>query len=470
MSEFSERLSQEIRKTNKPLRYLAEASGLQLDYISKMSHGKRIPREEEKLKSLLDAMECVQRTRETLLRLYRQEKMGRVQWGCMQELIRIMEQDEEETAAEKRKLPAFAAEEGAVLNREDVFLLLRDLFADNAGKRMCIWTAAVRQEPMEHLMQLIRRSAGGTVEHLFPLWQNREDEDTLENLQRLRAVRPAIFLDGYHPRYYYLKNAGETSGGLFPNWFLAEDMAFAVNEAMDCGIVLKEKRQIEVLRTEFQNKSRKAKELVSRFRISEYMDKVNRMMNTGYVTRNYYIEQSPCLLHLVPLNVLKEHLLVEGETREALLRSIQLRTTHMQQEEMVHIFSMEGLRYLMEEGRITGYPDALYRPIDIPMRIWLLKRYYQYMQSTPHSCICVREDCIRLPRHMSIISSSNVENGLAFWSSTQNGLIYYQMMEAGISRKLYELCRFLEEGNLTCTCEETLELIGKIIREYGGTL
>ena len=31
MSEFSERLSQEIRKTNKPLRYLAEASGLQLD-------------------------------------------------------------------------------------------------------------------------------------------------------------------------------------------------------------------------------------------------------------------------------------------------------------------------------------------------------------------------------------------------------------------------------------------------------
>ena len=107
------------------------------------------------------------------------------------------------------------------------------------------------------------------------------------------------------------------------------------------------------------------------------------------MTRNYYIEQSPCLLHLIPLNILKEHLLIEGEGREALLRSIQLRTTHMQQEEMVHIFSVEGLRYLME---------------------------------------------------------------------------------AGISRKLYELCRFLEEGNLTCTCGETLELIGQMIREYGGTL
>ena len=61
MSDFSEKLAHEIRNTNKPLRYLAEASGLQLDYISKMCRGKRIPQDEEKLKKLLDAMECVMR-------------------------------------------------------------------------------------------------------------------------------------------------------------------------------------------------------------------------------------------------------------------------------------------------------------------------------------------------------------------------------------------------------------------------
>ena len=64
MSDFSEKLAHEIRNTNKPLRYLAEASGLQLDYISKMCRGKRIPQDEEKLKKLLDAMECVMRTGE----------------------------------------------------------------------------------------------------------------------------------------------------------------------------------------------------------------------------------------------------------------------------------------------------------------------------------------------------------------------------------------------------------------------
>ena len=396
MSDFSEKLAHEIRNTNKPLRYLAEASGLQLDYISKMCRGKRIPQDEEKLKKLLDAMECVMRTRDILLQLYRQEKMGKIRWDCMKEMIRIIEQDASEYMMDRKGFPKGGMRKSAAVNQEEVFLFLQEIFSDNEKKRICIWTAAARQEAMERLMQMI--------------------------------------------------------------------------SGMACGIILKEKGQLEALKTEFWKKYRMARPLVNRSGISQYMNKVNQMMNTGYVTRNYYIEQSPCLLHLIPINLLKEHILMEGEEREELMRSIQLRILHMKQEDMVHIFSVEGLRYLMEEGRITGYPDTLYRPLEVPMRNWLLKRYYQYIQSTPNSCICVREDCIRLPRYMSIVSSSNVENGIAFWSSNRNGPQYYQIMESGISQKLYDFCRFLEEGNMALSCGETLEVIKKMIVEYGGTL
>lgn len=470
MSDFSEKLAHEIRNTNKPLRYLAEASGLQLDYISKMCRGKRIPQDEEKLKKLLDAMECVMRTRDILLQLYRQEKMGKIRWDCMKEMIRIIEQDASEYMMDRKGFPKGGMRKSAAVNQEEVFLFLQEIFSDNEKKRICIWTAAARQETMERLMQMISGMACGIIEHLFPMWQNREDEDTLVNLQRLRVIKPAVLYDNYHPSFYYLKNAGEFSGSLFPNWFLTDDMAFGVNDDMDCGIILKEKGQLEALKTEFWKKYRMARPLVNRSGISQYMNKVNQMMNTGYVTRNYYIEQSPCLLHLIPINLLREHILMEGEEREELMRSIQLRILHMKQEDMVHIFSVEGLRYLMEEGRITGYPDTLYRPLEVPMRNWLLKRYYQYIQSTPNSCICVREDCIRLPRYMSIVSSSNVENGIAFWSSNRNGPQYYQIMESGISQKLYDFCRFLEEGNMALSCGETLEVIKKMIVEYGGTL
>ena len=53
MSDFSQRLEKEIQNTGKTLCYLAEASGLQLDYISKMNKGKRIPKEEDRLVRLL---------------------------------------------------------------------------------------------------------------------------------------------------------------------------------------------------------------------------------------------------------------------------------------------------------------------------------------------------------------------------------------------------------------------------------
>ena len=76
MSDFSQRLEKEIQNTGKTLCYLAEASGLQLDYISKMNKGKRIPKEEDRLVRLLDAMECTAGTKSDLLLLYRQEKMG----------------------------------------------------------------------------------------------------------------------------------------------------------------------------------------------------------------------------------------------------------------------------------------------------------------------------------------------------------------------------------------------------------
>ncbi len=313
MSDFSEKLAQEIKNTNKPLRYLAEASGLQLDYISKMSRGKRIPQDEEKLKRLLDAMECVTQARETLLQLYRQERMGKTQWSCMKELIQIIEQDVSENVMDRQSFPKKEGKEEAVLSREEVFCFLQSMLTGNEKKRLCIWTAAVKQESMERLMQMISGMACGSIDHLFPMWQNRDDENTLVNLKRLRVIKPAVLNDNYHPSFYYLKNEEENSCGLFPNWFLSEDAALGVNDAMDCGIVLRRKGQIEALKAEFLEKFRMAKPLVNRSDISEYMDKVNLMMDTGYVTRNYYLEQSPCLLHLIPVSLLKEHILIGGE-------------------------------------------------------------------------------------------------------------------------------------------------------------
>ena len=194
------------------------------------------------------------------------------------------------------------------------------------------------------------------------------------------------------------------------------------------------------------------------------------MMSEGYVTHNYYIEYSPCLLHLIPANILEQQIILDTVEKEPLLVSLSQRTRHMENENMVHIFCISGLRQFMEEGRIAGYPDMLYKPFDPSLRLWLLKSYYQYMLNTPHSCICVKENLIHLPRHISIVSSSNVNNGIAFWNNTSHGLQYYVLKESGFSQKLYEFCQFLDKGNMAWSEQETLEIIRNMILEYGGTL
>lgn len=472
MSDFSQRLESEIQNTGKTLCYLAESSGLQLDYISKMNKGRRIPKEEERLISLLDAMVCTSSVRSELIYLYRREKMGKSQWECMEELIRIIQQDINE-------FPGFFSEKNTDINFSNSILSnkftiysdIRKLLMNVADSPVYLWTPDVSLEDLRFLVQIITESCC-ELEHIFPLLQNQTAEITLKNLQKICSLKPAMLCEKYSPFYYYASPgaAEEQKSDLLPNWIVTNHMALGINAQMTKGIVLRDMEQIQLLKNEFFHKKRMTRKMLFHSDLDSYVKDVNTMMNAGYVTNNYYIEYSPCLLHLFPPNILKDLILLENSQKNQLLASLSLRTRHMENENMIHIFCVSGLRYLMEEGRIAAYPDMLYKPLEPSLRLWLLKSYYQYMLNTPHSCVCVKENYIQLPRHISIVSSSNVNNGVAFWNNTSQGLKYYVLKESGFSQKLYEFCQFLDDGNMAWSEQETLEIIRNMILEYGGSL
>lgn len=475
-TEFSSQLERLIKSQKKTLRYLAEASGLQLDYISKMSKGKRLPQEEEKVLRLLDALECTSGKKTELLNLYRKEKLGTFRWNCMEELIRIIEQETSDSLPPREAVQhgiwqTGTCLSGAVFTKKEVFSCINWMLSGSSEQTLYLWTPEISQLDLEQLLNLLLKSPFPPVEHLLPLWQNREEEDTLKNLNTIRSIKPAFLHPEYQPYFYYLQNTGETHISLFPNWIISGKNALGINSSLEQAIILKEPSQLELLKHEFQKKRQMASALIVRMDLFDYLQNVNQMMNSGYITRHYYIEPSPCLLHLIPLSVLQKHLKGDIEKKKLLMSFLQLRTSHMENEEMVHIFSMEGLRILMEKGRIAEYPDDLYEPLEMPMRVWLLKRYYQFMEnSSERACICVKENDIHLPHHISIVCSSNVNNGISFWSNTSSGLQYCLIREAGISQMLYQFCQFLESGGFSYSRDETLSLLRQMILKYGGSL
>lgn len=91
MSDFSEAIKAEIKKSRQTLLYLSDISGLSLDHISKMRQGKRLPQDGEKVKKLIDALQCSEKTARSLLSMYKIERMGYEEWSCMQEIKRMLE-------------------------------------------------------------------------------------------------------------------------------------------------------------------------------------------------------------------------------------------------------------------------------------------------------------------------------------------------------------------------------------------
>lgn len=474
MSDFSQRLEKEIQNTGKTLCYLAEASGLQLDYISKMNKGKRIPKEEDRLVRLLDAMECTAGTKSDLLLLYRQEKMGKSQWQCMEELIHIIQQDviEFPTVSASVSISDTPNTISILDNEFAIYSWIRKIMVSTSDSEIYLWTSEISSEHLHYLIQIIHEAPYQRLEHLFPLLQNQNADNTLDNLKKIFILKPAMFCEGYEPFYYYITPSvsEEKKSGLLPNWLITDNIALGINFQTSKGIIIRDTQQLQLLKHEFIREKVLARKMLFRSDLDSYVKDVNTMMSEGYVTHNYYIEYSPCLLHLIPANILEQQIILDTVEKEPLLVSLSQRTRHMENENMVHIFCISGLRQFMEEGRIAGYPDMLYKPFDPSLRLWLLKSYYQYMLNTPHSCICVKENFIHLPRHISIVSSSNVNNGIAFWNNTSRGLQYYVLKESGFSQKLYEFCQFLDKGNMAWSEQETLEIIRNMILEYGGTL
>ena len=474
MSDFSQRLEKEIQNTGKTLCYLAEASGLQLDYISKMNKGKRIPKEEDRLVRLLDAMECTAGTKSDLLLLYRQEKMGKSQWQCMEELIHIIQQDviEFPTVSASVSISDTPNTISILDNEFAIYSWIRKIMISTSDSEIYLWTSEISSEHLNYLIQIIHEAPYQRLEHLFPLLQNQNADNTLDNLKKISILKPAMFCEGYEPFYYYITPSvsEEKKSGLLPNWLITDNIALGINFQTSKGIIIRDTQQLQLLKHEFIREKKLARKMLFRSDLNSYVKDVNTMMSEGYVTHNYYIEYSPCLLHLIPPNVLEQQLLLDDVEKEQLLSSLFQRTKHMENENMVHIFCISGLKQLMEQGRIAGYPDMLYKPFDPALRLWMLKSYYQYMLNTPHSCICVRENFIQLPMHISIVSSSNVNNGIAFWNNTSHGLQYYVLKESGFSQKLFEFCQFLDKGNMAWSEQETLEIMRNMILEYGGIL
>jgi len=297
MSAFSEEIRQEIKKSGKTLLYLSGASGLSLDHISKMRMGKRLPQDEKKIKELIKALECPERTGKELFSLYKMEKMGKTEWACIEETKRLLETWK--YPDEKLPLPCFALPEtkdGAKKDSAKKDSAEGDSAKrDNAGKdsaggnravlnsrsEICGFFMSVmggewqcskeQRQPALYMMtgdmppELVNilAAAGGenqwTFVHWFSLLRNTEPEAALYNIRVVSHLLPLLQKEEQYIPYF---DYGEKKLPMDMNWIVGEQWALGLDEEMESGLVIRDRIQVEYLRERIRTKCKNGRKLL----------------------------------------------------------------------------------------------------------------------------------------------------------------------------------------------------------------
>ena len=122
-----------------------------------------------------------------------------------------------------------------------------------------------------------------------------------------------MFCESYEPFYYYITPLypKKKNTGLLPNWLITDNIALGINFQTSKGIIIRDTQQLQLLKHEFIREKVLARKMLFRSDLDSYVKDVNTMMSEGYVTHNYYIEYSPCLLHLIPANILEQQIILD---------------------------------------------------------------------------------------------------------------------------------------------------------------
>lgn len=477
MSAFSEEIRQEIKKSGKTLLYLSGASGLSLDHISKMRMGKRLPQDEKKIKELIKALECPDRTGRGLFSLYKMEKMGETEWACIEEAKRLLEtwrypdkklplpflalpeakiqgnsagrdsvrrdsageNNAEGNNAEENSARGNSAEgDRAILSSRSE--ICEFFMSEMAGKWQC---SREQRHPVLYMMTgdmpleivSILAAAGGqnrwTFVHWFSLLRNTEPEAALYNIRAVNRLLPLFQEEEQYIPYFDYR---EKKLPVDMNWIVGELWALGLDEEMESGLVIRDQVQVEYLRDRIRTKCRKGRKL----------------------------------LEQIPKDTLKEEGIRLGEAggkKAYALSAFPYPVVWSRKEKgPACFFTEEGLKRFLEGEDIPSFfnPDAL--PLLRGKRVELAKQYLERLEKGEEPC--------------RLLDSTQFSPTFGyFWYLEDGGTgcspcvcvsehtgSAWTIHEMGISERIRRLMELMEAGEFLLSRQEGIQKIRHLLR------
>lgn len=299
-----------------------------------------------------------------------------------------------------------------------------------------------------------------TIEHIFYL----SSDDESYNLQKqnynmicLQKITPFYQCACTYLPYYYYNNIDSNLNNLsgFSYMILTTEYTLCCLSNTQYGTLYHAKDMNQFFHTIFNKQKQKTTILFHKIdtNITEYFSLVQSF-------EELTLEAQPCLTRILTPSILGKLLNPHIFNKELFIKNFMTLSTNTLKN--TSTFTRKGLEYFMQTGKYLAYPEEIYTPAPMQIRIFLLHRMYE--QACEGGFRLITGNLENLP--LSIYLQVSHHCGLLLFRDHGQHITYLKLKEKSLLHAFYDFMESLESEGYLASKEETVAYLQDVLEYY----
>lgn len=480
MSEFSQLLTDYIRRKDVRIYSLAEYCGTDRSLMYKIIHGKRMPSSAETVDKIADYLRLTPAERREFQTAFCISLEGRDNYYRRQDIMDLLDHFREIIAPGVSPTPPFPCFSSDSPNiplstysevQQAAYTVVNRLAEENCPHLYLMLPP--RSKFISWLLTpLMNRKNSASIDHIMCL--NNSEQVTRNNrnynLHCLRNIFPLCICGcNYHPYYYYDNiDSRLESFQIFPFIILTDRQAVLISDDFNKGLVTRQPDFLHLLKDMFSSYLTQTRPLLRTINnVSEQLQYVQEFISSSPGTE-YLFQMTPCMTHLLTEDFLKKYLVADLPGKDIIIQNLLEHINQLKQgvkeKTIINIFSEEGVEEFLQTGNFEEYPKDIYLPPAPEDRLDILRRF--------------TNECRQGLFHIKMLRRSigTVKNGANIYITPKAGYllftpvgsdnpVYLSIQESGLTFAFWDFFQTLDE-RLFYTREEAIARLDELILKY----
>ncbi len=392
MSAFSELLTTYVDGRNVNVSALAQYCGLDRSSFYKFKRGERVTNNKKLIEKIAEFIHLTPDETDELMRARTIESVGENVFYTREHIHRFLANFPFEEESQNGILKLHSQE----LDREDSGVRFISRKSEVEMSVISAFMHEMKQErgridlllpPTQEVMHLLsyvdQTVENLTIRHVLSLDsenRQRKSDHVNYNLFCIQKILPLYTYSFHYEGFYYYGSMMENqeSFRLFPYMLLTSRGAILMSSNLEQGIRIMDRDAVVGLRDIFETYLSKAHPIA---RCIE--DPLELLQNVGRnVTipsqRSFSFQMIPCVTPFLTQEMFMKYLNAEffrdPTVLNPFLQHVALLGKAFKNAQFIEMFSLDGLRYFIEHGRVTEYPKDIYNPLERKDCIRLIRK------------------------------------------------------------------------------------------------